>query len=34
MLKEDFGLKITPQSLQRFYKKNDVGFLAVGYIYK
>ena len=33
LLERDFGLKITPKSLQMFYRRNNVRHLAVGYIY-
>ena len=33
LLERDFDLKITPKSLQMFYRRNNVRYLAVGYIY-
>ena len=33
MLERDFGLKISLKGLQKFYRRNNVRYLAVGYIY-
>jgi hypothetical protein len=33
LLEQDFGLKITMKGLQKFYRRNNVRYLAVGYIY-
>ena len=34
LLERDFDLKITPKSLQQFYQRNNVRYLAVGYVYR
>jgi hypothetical protein len=33
LLEEEFGLKISQKGLQSFYQRNNVAYLAVGYIY-
>ena len=33
MLDQEFGLKISQKGLQKFYVRNNVKYLAVGYIY-
>jgi hypothetical protein len=33
LLEKDFGLKISQKGLQKFYVRNNVKYLAVGYIY-
>ena len=33
LLLQDYGLQISQKGLQKFYARNNVKYLAVGYIY-